>query len=136
MSKPYDLRVSETDLGNILVEACCAADAGVVFTVELPPETALDLGRELIQMANQSLGWDSHEPEYHEIGSCRECPFTGSTDGEACACHHPVRPFRPPYGVVEDSDAAGTPPPPECPLRERPYVSVLRVVKIEERGES
>jgi hypothetical protein len=68
---------------------------------------------------------------FQEIGSCRDCPFTGSTDGEACACHHPVHPFKPPYGVVEDSDSAGTPPPPECPLRESAYVSAIRV-RIEE----
>jgi hypothetical protein len=53
-----------------------------------------------------------------KVISCRNCPFTGSSDGEAVVCCHPERPYQPKFGAVEDSDADGTPPPHECPLRE------------------
>lgn len=53
-----------------------------------------------------------------KVTSCKNCPFTGASDGEAVVCYYPTKPFRPKHGTVEDSDAYGTPPPPECPLRE------------------
>lgn len=63
-----------------------------------------------------------------EVRSCRDCPYHGPTDGEAESCHHPVHPFRPKFGMVEDSVVDGTPPPPECPLREAPVVTRVEFV--------
>lgn len=52
-----------------------------------------------------------------EVDSCYVCPFRGPTDGQADTCRHPVDPFRPPFGAVEDSAVSHSPPPAECPLR-------------------
>lgn len=62
------------------------------------------------------------------VSSCQNCPFTGSSDGEALVCWHPALPHLPKYGAVEDSDADGTPPPPECPLREEGVRTTVELV--------
>jgi hypothetical protein len=62
------------------------------------------------------------------VSSCKNCPFTGASDGEALVCWHPAKPHQPKFGAVEDSDTNGSPPPPECPLREEGVRTTVELV--------
>ena len=71
--------------------------------------------------SSKSVSVDPSEDRYEIlVASCRDCPFTGESDGEAVTCEHAGQQPLIPFGLCEDSWAKRTPPPEGCPLRREP----------------